>query len=195
MAVTKLKQRNAVAASGFTLVELLVVIAIIGLVASIVLVSLNPVRMRARDSRRKADFRQLQTALELYQDKYNTYPAVGGGAGGICNGALNEHNDVWCRNTRNNNQVTQIQNWIPGLEEFVSTMPQNPKMGPAAWPYPYHYYSPSSNQYVLVAGIENLTDPDSCAGGAAYTWFDGAASACQNMGGSLTAPVYVRIIR
>lgn len=55
-------------AEGFTLIELLVVIAIIGVLASIVLASLNTARRKSRDARRITDIKQIQLALELFFD-------------------------------------------------------------------------------------------------------------------------------
>jgi prepilin-type N-terminal cleavage/methylation domain-containing protein len=63
---------------GFTLIELLVVIAIIGLLSSVVLLSLNSAREKARNARRVADARQIVGALELYYDSQtsSTYPVT-----------------------------------------------------------------------------------------------------------------------
>jgi prepilin-type N-terminal cleavage/methylation domain-containing protein len=59
---------------GFTLIELLVVVAIIGVLATIVLASLSDARARARDAKRLADIRTIQTALEVYYLDNGTYP-------------------------------------------------------------------------------------------------------------------------
>jgi general secretion pathway protein G len=61
---------------GFTLIELLVVIAIIGILASIVLASLNSARQKGRDARRIADIKEIQLALELSYDATGSYPAT-----------------------------------------------------------------------------------------------------------------------
>jgi len=73
---------------GFTLIELLVVIAVIGMLASIVLVSLGPVRKKARDARRMSDIRQVNLAMEMcYDDSACTgaekYPDSAAGANNI----------------------------------------------------------------------------------------------------------------
>ena len=61
---------------GFTLIELLVVISIIALLSSVVLASLNSARSKSRDTKRIADFKQIQTALEFFYDKYGQYPVT-----------------------------------------------------------------------------------------------------------------------
>jgi prepilin-type N-terminal cleavage/methylation domain-containing protein len=61
---------------GFTLIELLVVIAIIGVLASIVLASLNTARLKSRDTRRIADMNQAKLALQLYYDSNRQYPIL-----------------------------------------------------------------------------------------------------------------------
>lgn len=63
---------------GFTLIEMLVVISLIGILAALALVSFGASQKQARDTTRKSDLRQYQTALEMYGNLTNgLFPSRG----------------------------------------------------------------------------------------------------------------------
>jgi prepilin-type N-terminal cleavage/methylation domain-containing protein len=77
---------------GFTLIELLVVIAIIGMLSSVVLVSLGPARAKSRDARRQSDIRQISLAMEMASDDNNgNYLAIGVTSGRITTTAIGSY--------------------------------------------------------------------------------------------------------
>lgn len=74
---------------GFTLIELLVVIAIIGLLSTLSILALNQARARARDAKRVADVKQIQTALEMYYNDVGDYPVTASVTAGASLGSSN----------------------------------------------------------------------------------------------------------
>ena len=117
---------------GFTLIELLVVIAIIGILATIVLVSLNSARQKARDVRRIGDLRQVALALEMYYDDNAGYPSVTG-----------------CTSATWDTMATAIEGG-----GYMTVVPDDPNDSGS---YMYMYGS-NGTDYVLKATLENLSN-------------------------------------
>jgi len=59
---------------GFSLTELMVAISIISTVGTITTAKLDNALSSARDANRKMNIRQVQTALNIYYDDFNSYP-------------------------------------------------------------------------------------------------------------------------
>lgn len=65
---------------GFTLIELLVVVAIIGILASVVLASLNTARAKGSDAAIKANLDNMRAQAAIYYDTNSKYNTVAGTA-------------------------------------------------------------------------------------------------------------------
>lgn len=113
------------------------VISIIGLLSTLAVVALNNARQKSRDTKRVADIRQVQTAIELYFNDNSQYPTGFSGLGGTVSlGATcldsNGFNSGGAPCTgeiymgllpkeplSDNNVITLFDTCIPGIQEFV----------------------------------------------------------------------------
>lgn len=62
------------AEEGFTLIELMIVIAVIGVLAAIAVPKMSGVTGKAKVAQVKADFKAVQSALEMYYAEHQAYP-------------------------------------------------------------------------------------------------------------------------
>ncbi|KKR43653.1 hypothetical protein A2356_00890 [Candidatus Nomurabacteria bacterium RIFOXYB1_FULL_39_16] len=137
---------------GFTLIELLVVVAIIGLLASVVISSLNSARKKARDAQRKSDVHQLVIALELYYDAYGVYPTA---TGATAPGA------AWA-NSADGSWTTLAT----ALSPFLPSLAKDPLQttNPSVWAYNGFAYSylrcSTNNSYMFIYHLEEAKGPD-----------------------------------
>lgn len=120
---------------GFTLIELLIVVAIIGIVASIVLVSMNGARKSARDSRRLSEMNQIKKGIELYRAGNGEYPTCAG-------------NSV-CSSTGYGGDIKTL---LPGSEIFDDPMNQDGVYG--------YYYARGYRKTGVNTWVSTGTDLD-----------------------------------
>ncbi len=124
----------------------MVVISIIGLLASIVLASLNTARAKARDARRIEDLRQFQIALELCSGKLGPDKPY----------LINPETSITsfaCE--RENFQDTEFLGVLPatGWAQKCSEFMQSPPKDPSGRMYIIHTSLDYKN-YVLIAQLE-----------------------------------------
>jgi len=125
----------------FTLIELLVVIAVIGMLSSIVLVSLGGARKKARDARRQSDIIQIEKALLLYWDAHGQFPgeycydtSIGSDANGCPGCAWPCTGNDWDHNS-------PIWRGLVG-EGYIGYLPRDPINNQTY----YYQYEPCCNQ-------------------------------------------------
>jgi len=118
---------------GFTLIELLIVIAIIGILSSIAVVSVGNVRRFARDSKRLADIRQIQTALEMYFNENNAYPLGTAIDTDLVLGS--DATKALCNSGAPGYRGFDTQQNCGGVTMYLATVPANPVPGGANYVY------------------------------------------------------------
>ncbi|MFA6392566.1 MAG: prepilin-type N-terminal cleavage/methylation domain-containing protein [Candidatus Paceibacterota bacterium] len=167
----KFLQKNLISSNkGFTLIELLVVIAIIGILSTVVLSFLHEAKIKANDSRRKSDFRQMSIALELYYDTHGGYPATG--TTSAISGTYANTNPAWDTGLNSwNNLFLPLVN--SGSMSYVPRDPVNVASGMFPWSGNppgqsvnrlYHYRSNgtlgsyNATHYLLCTWLENTSD-------------------------------------
>lgn len=164
---------------GFTLIELLVVISILGVLAALIVNNLNDSRARARDARMKQNLSQMKTALRLYYNDYQVFPASSGfgcGAGKLnyimgCGAA----GDECCGCDSSLDFASGASCDTVYMTAFPSGFGDNT----------IAYYSDNGEYFCLKANLENAGDPD------ILNSIDICSTACTAAGaGALSSPSY-----
>lgn len=141
---------------GFTLIEMLVVIAIISILIGIGINTFIIAQKKARDVRRKADIRAIQTVLEAYALDHNgQYPGASADCG---EGASHRINDSL--------STLVDEGYIPKIPEdpfYPNTdcISRDNRVGSQDEYYGYDYVlNGTKDKYALIARLENGQDKD-----------------------------------
>jgi len=131
--------------SGFSLLELVVVMMIIGVLAAVLLVNFQAARTRSRDAARKADLRQIKSALQIYYNDYQQFPAssLAGEIDGC--GASGTSTCAWGGS------------FTAGGTQYMNSIPVDPINSGT---YVFTYEQTSVDSYTLTAILENASDED-----------------------------------
>jgi len=179
--------KNRFQKGGFTLIELLIVMSVLGILATGLVLLLNPNTQfqKARDAKRKSELQQITTFLNTYYQDNNRYPP----AGSCAYGAVNCY--VFS---------TDGKSWIPALvPNYTNELPIDPKnnannpwiMG--NYSYAYGNVSSDGQHYDLFTQLEYNQDSQRC-GINNYLYEIGISppgiSWCTAYGGSYSNQIY-----
>lgn len=126
--------------NGFTLIELLVGIVILGILGSFTFANVFNGLPKARDAQRKNDLEQLQTALQLYYQDNNEYPAL-----------------TKCESTTDDCWSTLLVKNNTNQSRYIKIIPKDPINNSD---HHYYYCSSATDKYTLVANLENVQDKE-----------------------------------
>jgi len=137
----RVKKTLAGRVKSFTLVELLVVIVIIGIVSTMVVVSFNQSRVRARDNKRISDANLIASALgQYYTGSLRSYPLPGvAGDSTKFSSAIISSGSPW---------------FMTALNSYLAPVPSEPD---AKYAYYYAYRNDGKKAAVIVLGLEGGT--------------------------------------
>ncbi len=127
---------------GFTIIELVVVIAIIGLLAGIIIVAVQPARLKARDAKRKTDMAQI--GRMLYSSSCYV-PNAGAGDYDLAD------------------LVPELMAKYPQYAQYASLLPFDPKSGNTTQTN-YRYKYSADGHCVVYMNLENKDEPVSLSG-------------------------------
>jgi len=142
---------------GFTLIELLVVVFIIGMLATLIIVNISEARKSARDAKRVANLKAIQTALEMYNQKNGEYPNraectnTTGGTG------------AWCGtcSSAGGYDTSGPNGWIKDLAPaFIPVLPTDPKPTSNGCGY---FYQSNGKDYIVLAKLTMETCDGNCS--------------------------------
>jgi type II secretion system protein G len=126
--------------SGFTLMEILIVMVIIGILATLGLGSFQSSQQKGRDSKRKAELKQVSTVLEAYYNDYGQYPVGISGEIGGCSGGTA---CTWGTSFEDDNGTV-----------YMVQLPADPKDNLE------YFYDSDGTEFQLYARLENTFDRD-----------------------------------
>ncbi|MDD5098831.1 MAG: prepilin-type N-terminal cleavage/methylation domain-containing protein [Candidatus Colwellbacteria bacterium] len=140
--------------SGFTLIEMVIVIAVVGILMGIAFNGIRGVQSSARDTKRVADLRSVQSYLELYFNKCGHYP--GDAACGVAP-------------LSGTSGYASMKSALEGSVANTGDIPDDPFAGRSSGAVHYEYYSDSNNElYIVGATTEKIKPRGGFESGSPY---------------------------
>ena len=143
---------------GFTLIEILITLALIGVMATGIIVVLNPLvqLQKAQDAKRKSDLSQIQKAVEQYYQDNGSYPPK-----------------FAATDYRIKALDGSVVNWGDPWLPYMANLPADPN---SSKNYVYNSTSNGQTYYIYASLDRGANDPQVCNNGAACSSLPAGAS-------------------